>query len=807
MNVPAWLADWLARPLPVDPPPREVRELPPPSAVSEIPAGWSFACGKEKLEARFLSDGVLEIVVRAEGEELLPSFARVEKPPSPPEVSRAREGSTWRLATRALEAAFRSDSSGFEVRGAWPLAGRAVATERGWRVRWELEPEDRLYGLGAKVGGLRRNGRRTLLWAWESAVTERSDPLYSSVPFLLLARRGAWSGLWLDSAARSVFDLGATDPRVLEFGPRTGPLVVVVLAGPTLGEVLARFTSWTGRPPLPPLWALGHHQSRYSYADEEEVREVASRFRKRGIPTDAIHLDIHYMDGYRVFTFDRERFPDPRRLSEDLARQGFRLVAITDPGLKVDRRYEPYRQLVERRFFVRRTGGEPFTMYVWPGKAAFPDFLRAEVRQWWAEWLRVYVEAGIAGIWNDMNEPSGWRGAWYVGDGVVPFGEARTHDAQHVLEDGRVVPHLAVRNAYGHLHSRATYEGLRRHRPGERPFVLTRSAFAGTQRYAAQWTGDVLSSWSLLRATVPMLLSLGLSGMSFAGSDIGGFFGDCTPELYARWVQLGALSPFARTHTALHTRRQEPWSFGPEVEEIARRALELRYRLLPYLYTCFWETSRGGMPVWRPLFAEFPDDAPSWDVEDEVLVGPSLLAAPVLEKGARRREVYLPPGRWFDWASGLLLEGGRTLDVAAPLATLPLYVRANSAIPTVEGLRHTGDRPTAPIVWRVFLAEPVTEGRIGGLYEDDGLSFAYVDGFFRWNEVEVVRRGERLVLRFLPGEGRYRSPRTEAVLELVAPGFEVVAFGGGPVPPAPIRFSRDRMHEVELAPFQGGPEA
>jgi alpha-glucosidase len=499
-----------------------------------------------------------------------------------------------------------------------------------------------------------------------------------------------------------------------------------------------------------------------------------------------------------VFTFDSRRFPDPRQLAADVAADGMRLVTIVDPGVKVDRHYAVFREGSERGAFTTRTNGRMFSMHVWPGASAFPDFYRSEVRQWWGDLHRVYVDAGIAGIWNDMNEPSGWKRVFSIEDGIVPVGEANLGEVTHRLDDGRTVPDAMVHNAYGHLENRATYEGLVRLRPAERPFVLTRSAFAGTQRWAWQWTGDVLSTWGALRQSLTMIMGAGLSGMPFAGADIGGFIGDSWGELYARWMQIGALAPFCRSHTSIHTHRQEPWSFGPEAEAIARDALKLRYRLLPYLYSCAWEASQSGMPIWRPLFAEFPDDERCWEVEDQVMVGPSLLAAPVMEPDTARRRVVLPPGTWFDWHSGQATQGGETIEVEAPRDRLPLFVRGDRAIPTQDDVRHTGDNPGGPVRWCVFLAG-TARGTIGTLYEDDGLSFAYRDGDWRRTCVAIEERDGGVALVVGPGEGAYVSPRQVATIELHAPGFTPARLDGQPIAPgAPLQLAHDGRHYVEL---------
>ena len=599
----------------------------------------------------------------------------------------------------------------------------------GGRIAIEARPGERFFGFGETSGGLDKRGRRLRMRNRDPHLDTRGS-LYVSIPFFLgLAPGGRGHparGVFLDALAPCRFDVAASvADRVVATTDFDG-IDLTVMPGPTPREVTRRFAARVGTGPLPPLWALGHHQSRWSYRNEKEVRAVAAQLRARGIPTDAIHLDIDYMDGYRVFTWHPKRFPNPRRLVSDIARQGFRVVAIIDPGVKVDRSYRVFRDGVERGVFCANEDGSPYSLRVWPGAAALPDFHREEVRAWWGEQHRELTAAGVAGIWNDMNEPAGWRSDVRIGRMVVPF---RAQDTRQLVvsdprDESRTVPFERVRNLYGQQECRATREGLEVEEPARRPFVLTRSGHAGIQRYAAVWTGDNRSRWQHLRSSIPMLTNLSLSGVSFCGADIGGFFLSCSPELYARWIQLGSLYPFARTHTMWATRRQEPWSFGERVANIARASLQLRMRLLPYLYDLFREAERSGTPVWRPLFFEFPEDEIAPGVEDQVMIGPSLLAAPVVVRGEREREVYLPPGAWFSWHDDACYIGPRSVRVAAPLERMPLFVRSGSVIPTRSSVTHVGEVPVEPWVLEVFPGADAD----GEFVEDDGESLAYRDG-------------------------------------------------------------------------------
>lgn len=605
------------------------------------------------------------------------------------------------------------------------LSALAFAPDGRARIALAAPVGQRFHGFGEKTGPFDQRGRVLRMRNRDHHVREGIDPLYVSIPFFLsilpptpLGDESIATGVFLDAAAPSRFDVAASDRTQVRMETLCGGIDLTVFPGPRPADVLRRFSARVGRAPVPPRWALGHHQSRWSYRSEAEVRAVAREIRRRGIPTDVLHLDIDWMDGYRVFRFDPRRFPEPGRLLRDLAAQGFRVVTIVNPGVKVDPAWEVFREGVARGFFCRERGGALPALRVWPGDAALPDFNRAEVRAWWGALHRPLTDAGVAGIWNDMNEPAGWSKDVRLGRLLLPWRRqdlSQTEQAPIAGGDARV-PHEHVRNVYGQQHARATREGLEALCPERRPFVLTRSGYAGVQRHAALWTGDTWSSFGQLRLSVRMLLQLSVSGVPFCGADIGGFAGVCTPELYARWIQIGALYPFARTHAMWLKPRQEPWRFGPRVEAIARAALLLRMRLLPYLYGLFHEAAASGAPVWRPLFYEFPDDPEAARIDDQVMIGPSLLAAPVLERGARRRDVYLPEGVWIDLSNDARFGGPRRIEVSAPLERLPLFARGGAVIPMQSAVLHVGETPSEPLVLAVF---PGGDGT-GALIEDDG---------------------------------------------------------------------------------------
>jgi alpha-glucosidase len=729
-----------------------------------------------------LAEGSAGVAVARDGSVRLRAVAGETLPPDP---APAIERGPWRAAPAepyprdegGIALAFEGaegcvlveiDPSPFALRvrdqgGALLAHAFGLSFESGGATRVSLAApgEARYFGFGEKFGGLDKRGEILRMRNRDAGPRSGVDPLYVAIPFYVelccSGGPGRTTGILLDAFAPSRLDVACSDAERVVLETAAGGLDLLVFPGPRPQDVMRRFTAWVGRCPLPPLWALGHHQSRWSYAREADVRRLAREIRERGIPTDAIHLDIDYMEGNRVFTWNRRRFPDPKGMIRDLAAAGFRVVTIVDPGVKADPGYDVYRDGLERDCFCREADGSLFHLRVWPGEAALPDFNRVEVRRWWGEQHRSLLEAGVDGIWNDMNEPAGWTRDLRIGRAILPI---RRQDLSRVVQadparEERQVPHEQVRNLYGQQQCRATRTFLETQADGRRPFLLTRSGFAGIGRYAAVWTGDNLSRWSHLRASLPMLMNLSVSGVPFCGADIGGFAGRCSAELYARWIQIGSLYPFARTHTWWLNPRQEPWRFGSRVEDIARRALELRMRLLPYLYALFREAEGSGAPIWRPLFYEFPSEREAVEVEDQVMLGAWLLAAPVLERGVREREVYLPTGVWFSFHDDARYVGPRRVRVAAPLERMPLFARGGAVLPTRSPVAHVDARPEEPLVLEVFPgSESATQ-----IVEDDGESVAYRSGEVACTEIRLRDRAAgRLRLEIGAREGSFPVP-------------------------------------------------
>ena len=622
------------------------------------------------------------------------------------------------------------------------------------RLYKKREEGERYFGCGERTSGLEKTGSHQVFYNVDPPIghTASFNNLYTSVPFTLSMTNGLAHGLFFDNTHRVEFDLALEDEGRAYYGAEGGNVVYYVFCGPTPRDVVGRYTELTGRTPMPPLWSLGNQQSRYSYMDQEEVREVARGFRERGIPCDVIYLDIHYMEGFRVFTWDSDRFPDPEKLASDLREQGFRVVTIVDPGVKADENYPVYVEGRERDLYCKTHDGSEYHNVVWPGTCAFPDFTNPETRKWWGENHKVLTDAGVAGVWCDMNEPALF----------VPKQSTMPDDVVHP-GGGEPRWHAQIHNTYGSLMARSTREGLLALRPDERPFVITRAGYAGLQRHALQWTGDNSSWWEHLWMSMPQLQNLALSGVAWAGVDVGGFWGDTTGELLARWTEFGVFQPFCRNHTAIGTRRQEPWNFGEPYESICRKMIKLRQRLLPYLYTLFEECHRTGAPILRPLLFEYPEDETTYTADDEFLLGGAVLVAPLTRPGIEYRHVYLPQGTWFHYWSGARFDGPAHILAHAPLGEPALYVKANTPIPMGPDANHTGERPVDPLTFRIHPAEGAGEST---LYEDAGDGFGYESGEYARRTVSCDTSQDRVAVRLREREGSFAPERREVILEL-----------------------------------------
>jgi alpha-glucosidase len=604
-----------------------------------------------------------------------------------------------------------------------------------------MAPDEHYFGLGDKTGAFDHRDEAFRMWNTDAYEWQEStDPLYKSIPFLLTYRAGVSLGVLFDNTFPTSFDFGKTLTNTFQYRAEGGPVDLYLLYGPDARQVLGGYAWLTGPTPLPPLWTLGFQQSRYSYMSQAEVLSIAARLRADHIPSDAIYLDIDYQQNNRPFTVNTATFPDMKAMVASLHGQGFHVVAITDlhiadlPG----QQYAPYDSGVAGNHFVHNPDGSIFIGPVWPGPSVFPDFTRQQTRAWWGGLYRQLDDDGIDGFWNDMNEPSVFTELKTMPDDVV-------HRIDEPGFAARTATHREIHNVYGMENSRATFDGQLVRRPDVRPFVLTRASYAGGQRYAATWTGDNSPTWNHLRLTTSMIKNLGLSGFSLAGADVGGYAGTPTAELLTKWIEIAAFQPIDRDHAEKRSGPHEPWANGPEQEDIRRRFIETRYRLLPYLYTTMADDTSSGLPLERPLFLEFPHAArdghpidTDLDTGGEFMVGPDILvAAPPFPDKASAYTAEIPSEGWFDFWTGARLRV-TTATVASTsdfvpslvlqpaLETLPVFVRPGAMIPVQPLVQSTSERPQGPLLLRVFPGPDCH----GDLYQDDGSSFAYKRGSF-----------------------------------------------------------------------------
>ncbi|MDR0560448.1 MAG: DUF5110 domain-containing protein [Prevotellaceae bacterium] len=573
-----------------------------------------------------------------------------------------------------------------------------------------LQKNERFIGLGEKCGGLDKRGRGfTNTNTDDFAYGTEADPLYATFPFYIGLHNGLCYGIFLDNTYQSDFNFGASNNRFSSFGVRGGNLNYYFIHCKNIVEIIKSYTELTGRMPLPPLWSLGYHQNRYSYYPDSTVLRIADTLRETKIPCDSITLDIHYMNEYRTFTWNRERFPDPEKLIRQLNGKGFKTTVIVDPGVKS--------KTLETEhigdIFIKYPDGRDYEGEVWSGWSRFPDFTNPEARKWWEEKIKTLVNQGIAGIWNDMNEISTW-------------GQKMPENLIFHWE-GEKASELKARNIYGLQMARSSYEAFK-NSGNRRPFILTRSAFSGIQRYSAVWTGDNSSNFQHLLMNIRMLMSMGITGVAFSGMDIGGFVGESSPGLFIRWIQTGTFIPYMRNHKIINAKSAEPWTFGEEALEISRNYISLRYRLLPYIYSLFVESAKTGIPIVRTLAIYYPFDDNVYNklFENQFYFGNAIMIAP-FDDIQKYGEIYFPDSIYYSLYNDDVIESRGFRTVALSLHTLPVYVKGSSIIPAHDLIMHTGEVPDEILSIHIYRGSCDNSFTY---YEDDGKSFDYLNGEF-----------------------------------------------------------------------------
>ena len=575
----------------------------------------------------------------------------------------------------------------------------------------QILSNEKFIGLGEKTGPL--NKRSMAYENWNSDVPAYAldkDPLYASIPFYMGIHDGISYGIFFDNSYKSTFSFGAsTDDEMSHFGAIGGEMDYYFFAGSSVRNVIEQYTWLTGRPKLPPLWSLGYQQCRYSYYPDTELLHVAQTFREKKFPCDVLYLDIHYMDNYKVFTWNPERYPQPKGMIDKLKGMNFHLAVIIDPGLKVEKGYSAYDEGVKNNYFLSYPNGQPYIGSVWPGRSHFPDFTRPEVRNWWGKKFTSLTSKGVEGFWNDMNEPATW------GQKIPDMVEFGFEGNKTTMKEGH--------NIFGMQMVRATYEGTRNLMEGRRPLTITRATYSGGQRYSTIWTGDNFASDDHMLLGARLVANLGLAGFSFAGPDVGGFIGEPTKELMVRWMSLGAFTPFYRNHSAVDVNYREPWILPKDYQDIVRNYLNLRYQLMPYIYSNALLASRTGLPLVRTLAIDYTKDENVFlkDFENQYMFGDGLLVCPARSTDSYTR-VYLPEGRWYRFSNDEAFDGGKDYHVASPLSDLPVFAREGAIIPMQNTVQNTTENAGDTLKLHVFAGVKPTQLLY---YEDDGTTYEY----------------------------------------------------------------------------------
>jgi len=616
------------------------------------------------------------------------------------------------------------------------------------------------YGLGDKPTDLNLKGKRFVNWGTdEYGYHKNTDPIYKSIPIYYGLHQGTAYGIFFDNTFEAHFDFGKERSTVTSFWAQGGEMNYYFIGGPQLIDACKRYTLLTGTPDMPPMWALGFQQCKWSYYPETKVKEVTAKMRDLRIPCDAIYLDIDYMEGFRCFTWNKEHFPNPKQMVADLKADGFKTMVIIDPGIKKDMDYDVFKQGLENDYYCRHADGPYVEGKVWPGDCYFPDFTRPEVRTWWAGLYKELIEEiDIAGVWNDMNEPA----LFEVKSKTFPSNVLHNYD-------GDPTSHRKAHNIYGMQMARATADGVKQFRNGLRTLIITRSGYAGLQRFTCVWTGDNIASWEHLWLADVQAQRLSISGISFCGSDIGGFIGQPNAEMMIRWIQLGIFHPFCRVHSSGDHGDQEPWAFGEECTNMFRKFIEIRYQLLPYMYTTFYQYHSKGIPMLRPIIFYDQEDKNIINKDHEFLCGDHILISPVTKEKATTKKIYLPKGKWYNYWTNEILEGKKEHTVKATLDIIPIFIQEGAIIPKYPIMQYVGEKPIEAVKLTVYFKTGTEQS---ALYEDDRTSYAYNEGNLRYatftyngteNEISIQQAVE----------GDYKPDFEQYKLQLIGVPFTV----------------------------------
>ncbi len=647
------------------------------------------------------------------------------------------------------------DELGFHWEESYEFGGNIV------KMSTVAQESESYFGLGDKPSDINLKGKRFQNWVTDSyAYGKNTDPIYKAIPFYVGLHHKKAYGIFFDNTFRSYFDFCHERRNITSFWAQGGEMNYYFIYGPKMEDVVANYTDLTGKPhDLPALWTLGYHQCKWSYYPESKVKEITKKFRDLKIPCDAIYLDIDYMEGFRCFTWNKEYFPNPKKMVKELADDGFKTIVIIDPGIKIDNNYSVYKEGMENDYFCKRADGPYMNGKVWPGECHFPDYTNPKVREWWSGLFKELVEdIGVKGVWNDMNEPA-------VMD--VP-GKTFPNDVRHNY-DGNHCSHRKAHNIYGMQMARATYQGLKKFSYPKRPFVITRAAYSGTQRYTSTWTGDNIATWEHLQIANIQAQRMCMSGFSFVGSDIGGFAEQPNGELYARWIQLGIFHPFCRTHSSGDHGDQEPWAFDNNITNVVRKFIEIRYTLLPYLYTAFWRYANEGIPILKSLVLFDQEDQHTHYRNDEFIFGEKILACPINEPNAKGRRMFIPRGKWYNFWNHKIVEGGQEQWVDADLDSMPIFIKEGAIIPKYPVQQYVGEKEIEQLKLEVYFKLGKEKSQV---FEDAHDGYDYKKGRFSLRNFNLVGKEKSLSIQQYKS-GKYITPYKTFELNLIGLPFTI----------------------------------
>ncbi|HPO48732.1 MAG TPA: glycoside hydrolase family 31 protein [Spirochaetota bacterium] len=633
-------------------------------------------------------------------------------------------------------------------------------------LKYNLDEKDAVYGLGQSLGGINKRGKKYRLYATDDPLhTPEKESLYGSHPFLIIKGKNTF-GFFIDFPGEIVLDVGFTQTNLFTVEVSRDDFDLYVFNNADVFLIIKEFLTLTGTPYVPPKWAFGFGQSRWSYPDEKTVTDIADNFRKNKIPCDMIFLDIDYMDNYKVFTVDKKKFPNFKKFVSKMKDKGFRLLPIIDPGVKIEKGYDVYEEGLKNNYFCKDEKGNNFTAAVWPGLTHFPDFTNKTTRRWWGGLYKRLTDEGIEGFWNDMNEPA----LFYTKEGLDDLKKTneevlskedpgfdffkikdKANGLSNKASDYKRMIHITdknekytnedIHNLYGYHMTKATSDAFSEFKKNQRYFLLSRSSYVGLHRFAAIWMGDNQSWWEHMLVHIKMLISLNMCGFFYTGADVGGFGCNASPELAIRWQQLGAFTPLYRNHAAIGTRNQEPWAFDEKTMDITRDIINFRYAMSPYIYSEFMKATIELKPFIKPIFFIYEDDI-SKNIEDQFFFGDSIMVCPIYTPNQRGRFVYLPESKWLMWnlkkydQTNLKIYQSGSYFIEAGIDEIPIFIKENSLTILTEPQNYTNEKPLLKLKVIGF----VTDKASFTYFEDDGVSYDYKNGNYASLKIFVEKK-------------------------------------------------------------------